>query len=212
MNVADLAGHLERCELVDIRRLPTNRMQGIKVVLAVAILLGLVLAIIGAATDLALVQFKTSHAFFTLSSDHARALHGTEEFSTESCKRVGAWNPTRITAGERAALCNLLGTPEMREYVARTVREQRWLIGPASLMLAYLLLLLIEAIRSVNAARDMHRRIEDRANRARGTSVRDEKRMALQDEPREASSPHAETIASASLQEGPILADSSRGW
>ena len=57
-------------------------------------------------------------------------------------------------------MCNLLGTAITRDFVRRTVTEQRWLMGPIALLLTYLFLVLNHVVQSGNEAWRMRGRVD----------------------------------------------------
>lgn len=151
---------LEKCDLIDSQLFPTELMQRIEVMLALTCLFGAALALVCVASDRALVELKVSHVYLTLSGNDARTLDGTEQFTVATCGSITSKKAGEITPAERTAVCNLLGTPIMRDDVRRMVHDQRWLFAPLLATLMCLAWYLRKAIRAGVTASSMHARRE----------------------------------------------------
>jgi hypothetical protein len=150
---------LEACRLRE-EALPARATQVGRVVLVASLTVLIVALLAATATDRALLQFRQSGIWFSLSADSAVALRGDARLEVAQCTNaVGASSQARFSESERVSLCKAFASDGTRAFVQATVMQQRFAFAPLAALAAIFCLSTWASLRKGVAGREMQRRL-----------------------------------------------------
>lgn len=113
--------------------------------------------------DRALLQFKESRLWFTMTPTSASAVLGDGRFAKEDCglpdEKIGR---TAFNKEERASLCEAFSSPSTQEYVRLNIKVQRFTAGVVAGALLWFTFVLSRSYRQVISAQGMRERLAGR--------------------------------------------------
>lgn len=144
-------------------KLPSKLNIGLTWGAAVVLALGLVVCLSGVIFNRAILTMKDSKTMFTLTEHFAEPMGDGPAIQLKDCSELlQQKEASGFTKSDIEHICKWAAQPETNEYIAKTIRTQRWLSALLALYLGYFFLPAYRSIKSHWKVLQMHRRLEQR--------------------------------------------------
>lgn len=160
---------IENCRLRE-EKIPGTASHIGSLLIAVLAAILFLISSFGTVLDRAILQFKDSKTWLTLSATTAVPLSGKGHVTLETCTRPVESSFTSFSKEETAYICKKLNDPELRGYVKQMVFEQRVFAVTWAFCFGIGTLMFWSAFRQIESAKNMKKRLSKHVPESENTA------------------------------------------